>query len=38
VVVVEVALGDLALVVVVVEVAGGGSVGGVDEHGGESMP
>jgi hypothetical protein len=32
------ALGDLALAVAAAEAAGGGSAGGVDEHGGESMP
>jgi hypothetical protein len=34
----EVALGDLALAVVAAEADGGGRDGGVDEHGGESMP
>ena len=34
----EAAPGDLALAAVAVEAAGGGIAGGVDEHGGESMP
>jgi hypothetical protein len=34
----EAALGDLVLAVAAAAAASGGSAGGVDEHGGESMP